>query len=106
MIRRPPRSTLFPYTTLFRSIVHMLQENLERGTTTMASHSESWKYIKLEAKEERKAVLETDETSYIEILRASGQETEWPTWETKKGEKIEVAVRAQDIFNAKTWQKI
>src|SRR5256885_11978801 len=26
MIRRPPRSTLFPYTTLFRSVV-----NLERG---------------------------------------------------------------------------
>src|SRR5256885_10099086 len=24
MIRRPPRSTLFPYTTLFRSIVHDL----------------------------------------------------------------------------------
>src|SRR2546430_16512931 len=23
MIRRPPRSTLFPYTTLFRSIVHI-----------------------------------------------------------------------------------
>src|SRR5687768_18318587 len=23
MIRRPPRSTLFPYTTLFRSIVHV-----------------------------------------------------------------------------------
>src|SRR2546425_9748431 len=25
MIRRPPRSTLFPYTTLFRSIVNMNQ---------------------------------------------------------------------------------
>src|SRR5260370_25392003 len=24
MIRRPPRSTLFPYTTLFRSLVHWL----------------------------------------------------------------------------------
>src|SRR2546422_2403434 len=24
MIRRPPRSTLFPYTTLFRSIEHLL----------------------------------------------------------------------------------
>src|SRR5438093_1857932 len=24
MIRRPPRSTLFPYTTLFRSLVHLL----------------------------------------------------------------------------------
>src|SRR2546426_7874659 len=25
MIRRPPRSTLFPYTTLFRSLDHVLQ---------------------------------------------------------------------------------
>src|SRR2546430_12734452 len=25
MIRRPPRSTLFPYTTLFRSLVHLRQ---------------------------------------------------------------------------------
>src|SRR3989442_4401084 len=36
MIRRPPRSTLFPYTTLFRSVAnlgfdvdHQLLENLE-----------------------------------------------------------------------------
>src|SRR5258707_15236335 len=27
MIRRPPRSTLFPYTTLFRSAVHGLGDN-------------------------------------------------------------------------------
>src|SRR5205814_7317173 len=26
MIRRPPRSTLFPYTTLFRSLAHGLRE--------------------------------------------------------------------------------
>src|SRR2546430_12930830 len=25
MIRRPPRSTLFPYTTLFRSLLHFLR---------------------------------------------------------------------------------
>src|SRR2546426_7414095 len=30
MIRRPPRSTLFPYTTLFRSLVH-LPGGLGRG---------------------------------------------------------------------------
>src|SRR5258705_9668591 len=30
MIRRPPRSTLFPYTTLFRS-VRLLQRSLARG---------------------------------------------------------------------------
>src|SRR3712207_7313526 len=28
MIRRPPRSTLFPYTTLFRSLVLMLVQQL------------------------------------------------------------------------------
>src|SRR3712207_7028350 len=27
MIRRPPRSTLFPYTTLFRSVARMLEEH-------------------------------------------------------------------------------
>src|SRR2546430_11385844 len=36
MIRRPPRSTLFPYTTLFRSIVRALEcrMNLGRRRTT------------------------------------------------------------------------
>src|SRR5947199_853620 len=29
MIRRPPRSTLFPYTTLFRSVVHTLRVSLQ-----------------------------------------------------------------------------
>src|SRR2546430_13505494 len=32
MIRRPPRSTLFPYTTLFRSLQH-----LDRGTQTLGA---------------------------------------------------------------------
>src|SRR2546430_10105399 len=31
MIRRPPRSTLFPYTTLFRSPVHMNPEEAVRA---------------------------------------------------------------------------
>src|SRR5256885_6397703 len=30
MIRRPPRSTLFPYTTLFRSIVSAVKNALEQ----------------------------------------------------------------------------
>src|SRR3712207_8280501 len=29
MIRRPPRSTLFPYTTLFRSCLEIINSNLE-----------------------------------------------------------------------------
>src|SRR3712207_7083212 len=30
MIRRPPRSTLFPYTTLFRSLLHALAAEPDR----------------------------------------------------------------------------
>src|SRR5438034_2513445 len=35
MLRRPPRSTLFPYTTLFRSILRALR----RGSTTVTARS-------------------------------------------------------------------
>src|SRR3712207_8211149 len=34
MIRRPPRSTLFPYTTLFRSLVPRLDEPTRHERTT------------------------------------------------------------------------
>src|SRR3712207_8935208 len=37
MIRRPPRSTLFPYTTLFRSAVH-LGEVVEVGPVLLRPH--------------------------------------------------------------------
>src|SRR3989454_8217355 len=35
MIRRPPRSTLFPYTTLFRSVLGSIGEPKMPGKTTM-----------------------------------------------------------------------
>src|SRR5258708_19984167 len=39
MIRRPPRSTLFPYTTLFRSLVHGHQIDLGVGAVPVALDS-------------------------------------------------------------------
>src|SRR3712207_8869744 len=43
MIRRPPRSTLFPYTTLFRSIDEAKQSyQTDRGTEI--NFKDSWKY--------------------------------------------------------------
>src|SRR3989475_7004741 len=36
MIRRPPRSTLFPYTTLFRSPVHVWGERLSNVVLEVA----------------------------------------------------------------------
>src|SRR3989442_5730754 len=38
MIRRPPRSTLFPYTTLFRSRNHELAQNDESGIGLRQCH--------------------------------------------------------------------
>src|SRR3712207_8498420 len=53
MIRRPPRSTLFPYTTLFRSAFCMLDEaeaalddlNLARFLAVVDSHRANGQYL-------------------------------------------------------------
>src|SRR5256886_6155065 len=39
MIRRPPRSTLFPYTTLFRSIEEALARELDRAGQVYFVHN-------------------------------------------------------------------
>src|SRR5476651_2839343 len=36
MIRRPPRSTLFPYTTLFRSVVGLVEPGVRRRDAELA----------------------------------------------------------------------
>src|SRR2546425_3658141 len=38
MIRRPPRSTLFPYTTLFRSRKNRTRRGLQPGRTVVRAH--------------------------------------------------------------------
>src|SRR2546425_10163272 len=56
MIRRPPRSTLFPYTTLFRSAITHADANISRAEIT--------------TREDRKAVLdfivEVQNTAHLE----------------------------------------
>src|SRR3712207_7953880 len=46
MIRRPPRSTLFPYTTLFRStlsgMVHTFKHMIDPHKVTMQYPEEKW----------------------------------------------------------------
>src|SRR2546422_6000807 len=45
MIRRPPRSTLFPYTTLFRSLEHMRDE--PRAALTVLSNGDTYDHVSL-----------------------------------------------------------
>src|SRR3989441_6383465 len=44
MIRRPPRSTLFPYTTLFRSHVHAIAMRLEGRSRTRSLRESEARY--------------------------------------------------------------
>src|SRR6266567_207899 len=43
MIRRPPRSTLFPYTTLFRSFVPGIKYVIDPGTARISRYSQRTK---------------------------------------------------------------
>src|SRR3712207_7901541 len=45
MIRRPPRSTLFPYTTLFRSLQRLLEGNQRFMTETVAHHKRTMERV-------------------------------------------------------------
>src|SRR5260370_9725080 len=39
MIRRPPRSTLFPYTTLFRSVLNLFSRSRRKTNKRKSKHS-------------------------------------------------------------------
>src|SRR3712207_8544379 len=60
MIRRPPRSTLFPYTTLFRSLSRLLGVvgvGLIGGSVGLAARDAGWQVVGVDSPE----VLETAE---------------------------------------------
>src|SRR2546426_6507930 len=57
MIRRPPRSTLFPYTTLFRSLYRLLRARLPGTTIVSISH---------------RSTLGPFHTRHLQITRRSG----------------------------------
>src|SRR3712207_8707688 len=66
MIRRPPRSTLFPYTTLFRSREELRGE-VARGTITQAE------YATIVDAEERRRVLASAQARGGRALRRRQQ---------------------------------
>src|SRR5207249_1637776 len=66
MIRRPPRSTLFPYTTLFRSaFVSTLY-----FPTRISVVDNQWRYSIYSSKDILKAVADEQENPYLEVFRS------------------------------------
>src|SRR5690349_22738221 len=68
MIRRPPRSTLFPYTTLFRSPDNVPAETGKRATGFTADFSWSSVHNRAEAGGDRKSTRLN--SSHVEISYA------------------------------------
>src|SRR2546429_4433892 len=62
MIRRPPRSTLFPYTTLFRSATHAVQ--LQQQARQRAAEDEGQRRAEVE-KADRKSTRLNSSHGYI-----------------------------------------
>src|SRR5688572_33098903 len=69
MIRQPPRSTLFPYTTLFRSVV-----NVERTRRTIVVHIEGHQSLTSGHQCLRNVTLRKGRQANFKIGRASCRE--------------------------------
>src|SRR2546422_1538044 len=92
MIRRPPRSTLFPYTTLFRSHRLERQPGPERGRVRLLAPTGRGKGRPQDEGEDRKSTRLNSSHGYISYAvfclkkkknvhdRHSGQ-----SWETRSG---------------------
>src|SRR2546430_15951769 len=71
MIRRPPRSTLFPYTTLFRSLDDLIAEGRRRGRTFMPEpHPEAGGFYRSDMKrsEEHTSELQSQSNLVCRLL--------------------------------------
>src|SRR2546430_7590120 len=74
MIRRPPRSTLFPYTTLFRSVREWIDEVVSRTVSefTQEDYAEEWD---LEGLVKQMAALYDTEVTVDELREDMGEVT-------------------------------
>src|SRR2546429_1932448 len=76
MIRRPPRSTLFPYTTLFRSLHHILRATTGERSKFAAFFST---HPRWETRDQR------DDRAYADALAEYGRS--WPDPDASPGGK-------------------
>src|SRR5260221_10780557 len=72
MIRRPPRSTLFPYTTLFRSVspssTHRRPWPIASSTATRSAWMWRWKHCATDRSEEHTSELQSHSDLVCRLL--------------------------------------
>src|SRR3712207_9481272 len=74
MIRRPPRSTLFPYTTLFRSVwePHPRFSAIRGGCSPRALASSIWQRLRTKESEERNPASRASRSSFESVRTKIG----------------------------------
>src|SRR3712207_5785801 len=72
MIRRPPRSTLFPYTTLFRSVGVLRERYAEQARAYAAVLEAVWETVLCADPDSVERLSEPDEWSTDEVRAALG----------------------------------
>src|SRR2546430_4568752 len=70
MIRRPPRSTLFPYTTLFRSLngADVTEDIREPAVSDAASKVAAWPGVRRAMREEHTTQSQTQSNVFCRLL--------------------------------------
>src|SRR5690349_22130314 len=98
MLRRPPRSTLFPYTTLFRSLVesrdHPLDDGLQAFVGALTDPSRPLEDVCDQVLKDRKSTR----------LNSSHVEISYAVFCLKKKSTID-AVRCQEIFDYSPYEQ-
>src|SRR3712207_8612222 len=79
MIRRPPRSTLFPYTTLFRS--DQLSKKSQQLTKDIYSQLTPWQITKIARHPERPYTLDYVGEIFTDFIELHGDRSEEHTSE-------------------------
>src|SRR5256885_13913818 len=74
MIRRPPRSTLFPYTTLFRSVFELLHPKLAQGAIIVADNMLQPESARADARAYRQRVRAAADMSSVLLAVGNGLE--------------------------------
>src|SRR5215216_1221274 len=87
MIRRPPRSTLFPYTTLFRSKSDQVLQ--QRGHLVCARPQPALR------SEEHTSELQSPDHLVCRLLLEKKKKQQWPNTKKKKKKKLDIHKQSQ-----------
>src|SRR3712207_9302225 len=104
MIRRPPRSTLFPYTTLFRSGV--IESLLEVADTLLIGGAMCFTFFKAQGYEVGESLVEND---YVEearrLLKEAGEKLVLPV-DVVVAERMEEDAGGEKIGRASCRERV